>query len=1115
MSFLTVVRAGRGAADDLARFALGLPVAKAKKPKPDPLTPTGFDAVVLGVLEAIKGEVAGVEADAMRAMLAGLEVDWAKLSAADRTKKVRNAAKYWLAIAERRTPPAVGKVLAAKGAGVAALTKAASAKTHKLRINPSFSLADQVAVDFLAQSQAHYIRDALGNRMEGLSGVARTVVASGLERGLDRYDIGRNLATALNHTAAARADSYWRVVASTFVARSRAWSVTSSFQEAGIGSFQLEAVLDEITTEACRHLHGRVFSTGAAMARYQEVAASPDPEAVKQLQPWVYSAKTGERAADGSDERALFYKHGDQRIAIATVLQPGFGKKDAVGTYQPLMSGDALQKAGIMTPPFHGHCRTTLVPVFGAVQSPGLAFPPAGTVAPPTVLAPPAAAPVAPPAAAPVAAPAAHVPTPRVKPVAAPASYAESHATLTFGKTPPADPEVPLNGVAFGPPSKASFWLDHQDVDLGEPPIRPMAGKKPASGCIVLEPDGRMWVVEPAGHYMGVEHTFPKGKVDAGLSAQQNALKEVFEESGLEVEIVGHVGDFEKTTSTTRYYIARRKGGQPWTSHYESQAVKLAHPDELEKMLNVAVDKEVLKAAKAHADALAKGKPPPLPVGVKPKVKPLPAPVLPRAATADMGDADNILHQQTGGPKGSNKGGFYTGKDGVARYVKFYDDPAQAYGEHLANAIYRDLGLTAPTSELFMHEGRLAYASRILDGKTLKAYGGPTRATGKRFADGFVGDVLTGNWDAVGTGFDNVMVLPGDHVARIDSGGSFLFRAQAGRKPLEALDAIEEWDVFFSGRNPYYRDVIKAAGYDGPEDFADAIRAQVAAVTKLRDRSGSWGAYVARVAPGLGHADRVAVIKMLESRTALLEAKVAEMVAPGAAPIFHAAQASTVVPKKGLTFGDLPESDFTKYMTGSRYNPDKHASGESFKAYKKRAEKSVEAVAADSRSAISSFTGSGSTAIRASEDGGTPDARSNAITEAFKVATPMPGTVFRGIGSRGNITERIAGKYLEHATFGLGVNGGATSSTSWLADSAIDFMDGANDLGRGTDPNSNKWKILYVIKQRRGIAVETISSHDGEHEVLLSREMKFRTTGLSRLKGTKRVLVVEAEEIEP
>ena len=69
------------------------------------------------------------------------------------------------------------------------------------------------------------------------------------------------------------------------------------------------------------------------------------------------------------------------------------------------------------------------------------------------------------------------------------------------------------------------------DSTFDEPPMKTAAGLAPASGAVVIEPDGRIWVVSPSNGFGGYLHTFPKGKLDQkkGLSLRANALKEVFE----------------------------------------------------------------------------------------------------------------------------------------------------------------------------------------------------------------------------------------------------------------------------------------------------------------------------------------------------------------------------------------------------------------------------------------------------------------------------------------------------------------------------------------------------------------------------------------------------------
>lgn len=69
------------------------------------------------------------------------------------------------------------------------------------------------------------------------------------------------------------------------------------------------------------------------------------------------------------------------------------------------------------------------------------------------------------------------------------------------------------------------------DVDLGAVD-RPLeaSGMHVSTGIILFDEDGKIWIYEPLNHYGGYQHTSPKGRVEPGLTQQQNAHKEVFEE---------------------------------------------------------------------------------------------------------------------------------------------------------------------------------------------------------------------------------------------------------------------------------------------------------------------------------------------------------------------------------------------------------------------------------------------------------------------------------------------------------------------------------------------------------------------------------------------------------
>jgi ADP-ribose pyrophosphatase YjhB (NUDIX family) len=161
----------------------------------------------------------------------------------------------------------------------------------------------------------------------------------------------------------------------------------------------------------------------------------------------------------------------------------------------------------------------------------------------------------------------------------------------------------PLNGVPFThwtPPEDWSTVPGQLPSRVKEPPL-PEAyynymdpktkvmvhePKMTGAGVLIREPDGRVWVVEPMNHYGGYDHTFPKGTQEPGMTLQQTAIKEAWEESGLKVRLLGHATDVVRDTSVARYYWAVREAGTPTGFGEETFSVKLTPPEQLPRYLN-------------------------------------------------------------------------------------------------------------------------------------------------------------------------------------------------------------------------------------------------------------------------------------------------------------------------------------------------------------------------------------------------------------------------------------------------------------------------------------------------------------------------------------------------
>lgn len=172
------------------------------------------------------------------------------------------------------------------------------------------------------------------------------------------------------------------------------------------------------------------------------------------------------------------------------------------------------------------------------------------------------------------------------------ADLADPDASVTF--IPGSVCADTLHGVALAPATAAP--TPDAASAIAEPPFVLPPGMRAAAGAVVVEPDGRLWLVAPSNAFGGYTATFPKGRAEPGLSLQATAIRETWEESGLHVVLTAWLGDFRRTQTYTRFYVARRIGGHPGAMGWESQAVHLAPPAQARALLNRSTDHAVLDA---------------------------------------------------------------------------------------------------------------------------------------------------------------------------------------------------------------------------------------------------------------------------------------------------------------------------------------------------------------------------------------------------------------------------------------------------------------------------------------------------------------------------------------
>jgi len=179
-----------------------------------------------------------------------------------------------------------------------------------------------------------------------------------------------------------------------------------------------------------------------------------------------------------------------------------------------------------------------------------------------------------------------------------PVTWEDWQAVATFvpgGAVPERLYEIAVEPLATRP--SVSDWANLAEVHaFEEPPFTPPPGLAPAAGVVVVEPQGRVWTISPSNGFGGYKNTFPKGRVAPGQSLHATAVQEVFEETGLKVEPFAFLADSQRSTTFTRYYLAKRIGGSPAAMGWESQAVSLVPMRQLRDFVNRSVDKALVEA---------------------------------------------------------------------------------------------------------------------------------------------------------------------------------------------------------------------------------------------------------------------------------------------------------------------------------------------------------------------------------------------------------------------------------------------------------------------------------------------------------------------------------------
>ena len=156
----------------------------------------------------------------------------------------------------------------------------------------------------------------------------------------------------------------------------------------------------------------------------------------------------------------------------------------------------------------------------------------------------------------------------------------------------------------------------------------------------------------------------------------------------------------------------------------------------------------------------------------------------------DLIRSGETYYIEIGGKMGSNDGALCLTRtpDGMRKcYIKYSEEdyPHNLFNEHIANEIYRRLGINVPETDVqrisvMTANGeveRWGHISMWLDGAdNVRA------STDSSWLQGFIADAFLANWDIPAAPKRNTKATV-DGIYRIDNGGAILYRARGDRKP--------------------------------------------------------------------------------------------------------------------------------------------------------------------------------------------------------------------------------------------------------------------------------------------------------------------------------------------
>lgn len=150
-------------------------------------------------------------------------------------------------------------------------------------IRPSFNVTDRRA---LAALERYAVYPVLHHFDDQLEGKVREFGSKIIDEGLNRSEAGKLFEDEFAKKYNVQSFRYWQGYANHVVTRSRELGRVSAFERAEVEFAEVRAILDNRTTEVCRHMHGRRILVSELVTVRDALVENEDPTKVSEIAPW-------------------------------------------------------------------------------------------------------------------------------------------------------------------------------------------------------------------------------------------------------------------------------------------------------------------------------------------------------------------------------------------------------------------------------------------------------------------------------------------------------------------------------------------------------------------------------------------------------------------------------------------------------------------------------------------------------------------------------------------------------------------------------------------------------------------------------------------------------------